>query len=273
MQRDAPCTPGPFAAPVQLPGPVQTSADDWFPTPTADELELYWYAFEGTTSDAEIVHATRPSRTTEFSAFTIVPGLSTTANEITPTLTADGLDIMFARNAGTMENLYEAQRASRTQAFGAPAVVTSFPAATLDTAPWLSADGLRLMFVSSRMSTGVGLFETTRVSRTDSWTAPAALSVNLDTTNEDCPTTSADGLELFFSSNRGDGVTFHVYRATRAALDQPFGAAALVPELSSGRDDIGLRLSNDGRTMYLNYDSVRMGTQNSQMWTATRACE
>jgi len=25
--------------------------------------------------------------------------------------------------------------------------------------------------------------------------------------------------------------------------------------------------------MYLNYDSVRMGTQNSQMWTATRACE
>src|SRR4051794_15851511 len=83
---------------------------------------------------------------------------------------------------------------------------------------------------------------------------------------------SADGCEIFFSSRRVMASGDDVYRATRSNVSLPFDAPQLVPELSSMLDDLGERLARDGHTMYLNYDSVRNGGQNSDIWISTRTC-
>jgi hypothetical protein len=268
------CPWGPFSAPVQLPGPVQSSADDWSPTPTPDELELYYYQFIGGTGDGEIVRATRPSRTVPFSAPERVTELNSEMTEWSVSLTADGLVILFGRRTGAATRLYEATRGSTADAWGAPALLTFADTSTTDESPWLSPDGLRLVFTrfASGMTTS-DLYETTRPARTSPWAAPVLLATLSAPDYEDEATTSADGLEVFFTSVRPGGVgAWDVYRATRGDVDQPWSAPVLVPELSSARDDIGLRLSSDGRTMYFNYDAVRSGGANAQLWTATRAC-
>jgi hypothetical protein len=63
-----------------------------------------------------------------------------------------------------------------------------------------------------------------------------------------------------------------IYTAHRPALDQPFSTPVLVPELSSARDDNGVRLSRDGKTMYLNYDTLTSGGANADLYSATRTC-
>jgi hypothetical protein len=63
---------GPFSAPTRLAGPFRTAADEWFPTPSSDELELYFYAVVGSTFD--IVRSTRATRLDQFSAATAIGG-------------------------------------------------------------------------------------------------------------------------------------------------------------------------------------------------------
>jgi hypothetical protein len=262
------CSWGPFAAPVELSGPLQTSGDDWFPTPTADELELFYYDFVGGNGDSEIVRATRASTTDLFSPPVVVTELNSAVLDSAPTITDDKLDIIITRDTmAGQPHLFEATRASVALPFGAPVEIMSLGAATNRNA-FLSGDGLRLTFVRPQGGS-LDLFESTRATRTDAWGPPVSLGEPNTVDEENDPTTSADGLELFFTSVRGGG--FDVYHATRDALDQPFRGVELMAELSSAGDDVGPRLSRDGRTLYFNRNAPRLGGGDAQIWTAVRS--
>ncbi len=268
---DAPCAWGPFSAPSLLPGPVQSNADDWFPTPSADELQLYFYQYVGGTGDAEVVRATRVTRTDPFSAAAPVAELNSALDDTSVAMTDDGLYLVLTRDDGTTPHLYAAARATTADAFSTPVMIGElFLAGVRDLSPALSSDGTRMVFASGRTGTNMlELFETTRASRAAAWGVPQHLMSLSSPAQDDNPTLSADGLELFFSSQR-DGRD-EVYRATRPALDQPFSTPVVVSELSSPLDEVGTRLSRDGRTMYFAYNAVRGGGQNAQIWTATRS--
>jgi hypothetical protein len=91
--------------------------------------------------------------------------------------------------------------------------------------------------------------------------------------DEYAPALSTDGLEIFFASNRPGGKGgFDVYTSRRPALDQPFAPPTVVTEVNSALDDVGPRISSDGTTLYLNYDSITAGGGDADMWTATRSC-
>jgi Tol biopolymer transport system component len=268
---DGPLSCGPFSAPVPLPGPVQTPGDDWFPTPTPDQLELYYYRYNGS-SDADVVRATRPTTADMFSASSPVAELNTTDDDTSVSTTDDQLDLVMTHFTTGASHLYSATRAQRTDPWSAPSLFTTLLAPQNDTNPWLSPDGLRVTFVSVRSGSAFDLYESTRATRTDSWTPPITLSVSLVGVSENDPTESADGLELFFTSTRNEVGNYDVYRATRPTVDDPFGSPVLVPELSSTGDDVGPRLSRDGRTIYLAYNTARLGGQNAAIYTATRVC-
>lgn len=254
---------GPFSEPIRLAGPIQTPTDDWFPTPVADELEIYLYRLLGASFD--IVHASRPTTSDEFSGATRVDELSGPSDDKAPTLSADSLVIVFARDEAGIYELFESRRDSVGIPFGTPAKILEIVTADGAIDPWLSPDGLRLMF-----SDGGRLVETVRPDRVSPWSPGiqhTELSVN---TFNHSPTTSSDGLDIWFASDSG---SWDIYTAHRPSHDSPFSTPVLVPVLSSARDDVGLRLSLDGRRMYFNHDAMYDGTGNADVWVSTRVCQ
>jgi hypothetical protein len=82
------------------------------------------------------------------------------------------------------------------------------------------------------------------------------------------PALSADGLEIFWDSNRpGGSGDFDLYRARRASMVDFFGPVERLDVLNSPAYDGSPCLSHDGTTIY--FDSARSGS--SQIWMATRA--
>lgn len=268
------CTGATFGPPVRLAGPVQTPVDDWFPTPALGQTVLFLHTFGGSAQGAALWFAVRPDRSSEFGPPTLVSELDTANDEKSPSVTEDGLELVFARYAGTSTGkLYRATRETATAAWNPATLISTLDSTGSTESPWLSADGLRIVFSSSRTGPNL-LFEATRASRLAEFGAPLPLAeLHTGSSGENTPTLSTDGLEILFSSVRPGGPGgYDIYTARRPTTDQPFGTPMLVSELSSPRDDYGLRLASDDVTLYFNYDALVNGGANADLWVATRSC-
>ena len=70
------------------------------------------------------------------------------------------------------------------------------------------------------------------------------------------PSLTADGLTIYFSSNRGG--SFDLYRATRPSLDAPFAMPAAVPVLNAdAHNELSPEISSDGK--FIHFASNRNG--------------
>jgi WD40-like Beta Propeller Repeat len=264
----------PFSAPVVLPGPVLSAVDDWTPSPTRGELEIYFHSYRDSV-EAQLYRGTRQQISDPFGAATLVVETDTASGQqFSPTLTADGLLLVYADSSSGPFKLTQATRSAADASFDTPAempVVNSGPTAD-DNYPALTADGLRLVLASTRLGANHRVFEARRSDRASAFSTP----VELDTANpgnaEDwSPSLSADGLDLYFSSTRGEVGGFDIYTAHRDNVDQPFVPPKLIPELSSTGDDIGPKLQPDNATLYFNYNADT-GGGNADIWVSRRTC-
>src|SRR5262245_35034513 len=120
-----------------------------------------------------------------FSAGRVVSGLSSPVDdEEDPSLTADMLEIVFARNSVLMT--------ATRNALGAP-WTTPTQIAALDsgdeTSPELSPDGLVIFFTSFRADAAGDIYISQRASRTAPWSPPQPVS-SLNTTAYDLSVTT-----------------------------------------------------------------------------------
>ena len=129
-----------------------TGADELDPFVTADGLELY--IAQTINGFQRIVRATRLTRSTPFGAPALVTELDSSVGDADPTVSADGRVIIFSSmrttDAGDSTNLWYATRASNSGAFGTPKPVPDVNSDEQDGDPWLSHDGCRLYFSSTR---------------------------------------------------------------------------------------------------------------------------
>jgi hypothetical protein len=263
------CTLGAFTTPTLLPGPVQSPDDDWYPTPTLGETQLYFHSFRTGSLGADLWYATRADLASPFGTPIRIVELATSNDETTPTLSEDALDLIYASGA----ELSETQRANTTDSWPTSVALASVNSGT-ETSPFIDAAGLRLVFASAGRADGVGgldLYETTRADRQSPFQPAVHLSTLASTEDDFAPTLSADGLEIIFSSARSG--SSHIYTARRATLEQPFAAPIAIPAVTSMMDDVGSRLAPNGRTLYFNYNTLTLGGANADLWTATRACQ
>ena len=89
--------------------------------------------------------------------------------------------------------------------------------------------------------------------------------------NDWCPSISADGLELYFDSNRSGGFGgFDIWIATRATKDETWGEPVNLGPMVNGPDfEQAPRISTDGLSLFFGSDRPD-GSGNWDIWVATR---
>lgn len=138
----------------------------------------------------------------------------------------------------------------------------------------ISADGLELYFVSGRPggSGTADLWVAKRLTTEDDWGTPENLGPMVNSEGWDAePAISADGLSLYFDSDRPDGQgAFDIYLATRPTKNDPWGPAVnLGAPVNTPASEQTPFLTADGLSLYFSADREG-GYGDGDMYVATR---
>lgn len=188
-----------------------------------------------------------------------------------PTLSSDGLTMYLSLSvSGSNEQIAVATRPDRGNTFGNVSLLPSPVNTSIDGTPELSADGLSLYFFSQRAG-GTGnrdLYVATRSSTAVQFGTVRQLSSVNSRQRDDRPRVSPDELTLYFCSQRASSAD-DLWRATRSARSDAFGAPTVVSELNSSGNDAGASLTPDGKLVLFASDRSG-GVGGMDIYRATR---
>lgn len=196
-----------------------------------------------------------------------------------PSISADGLTVVFESDQpGTLgqTDLWIATRASRDDAFStAVNLGKDINSDRQEKDPCLSADGLTLYFAVVDDPYGVGKTDLAVATRPDADSPFLAYDVLDDFVNSEvsdsCPSISADGLQLYFTSKRSGGYgSSDIWIATRSHQDTPFrriqNAGGVI---NTGGRETSPHISSDGLRLY--FASTRPGGFGRRdLWVSSR---
>jgi cysteine-rich repeat protein len=136
--------------------------------------------------------------------------------------------------------------------FGASALLAMSDPIAFDDDPSLTDDLLEIYFSSDRSGGpgGEDVWFATRAATSDPWGAAAPVPGVNSASNENTPMISADGLTLWFASQRGGGA-HDLYVATRASRTLPWEPPVVIGELGSSQSDFSPSPDPDALVMYL----------------------
>jgi len=207
------------------------------------------------------------------------PTVNSSVRDFTPSVSADSLTLYFSSNRpGGYGNLdiWVTTRATTSDPWEEP--MNMGP--TINTPsngehPSISLNGLTLFFSSNRPG-GYGardLWVTTRSATSEPWSEPVNLGPTVNRSSDDVgPSISADGLELFFQSNRSGGQGDQdTWVTTRTTTSDPWAEPVnLGPDLNSPTVDGQPDISADGLILF--FRSRKPGTYGgSDIWFSKRA--
>ncbi|MBP7053241.1 MAG: PD40 domain-containing protein [Phycisphaerae bacterium] len=252
----------PWQAPVNLGAPINTTASEQDPTISADGLTLYFDRGQTT-----LYEARRDSVSTSWDKAQVVESsLNSEGNDCHPYISPDGLSIWFCSNRaggyGAMD-IYVATRASLQNPWGQPVNagdVINSPYGNY--APCLSADGLTLYYDESAT-----IRIAKRASPSDPWVEPLGL-----TSNDTWTSISADGLTIYFASDRAGGCGYQdLWMATRSSTTEPWrDPVNLGPNVNSNDWDWAPCVSLDGLELYFTSEHNCVGND-WNIYVCTRA--
>jgi len=218
------------------------------------------------------------------------PTVNSSSSDQGPSISADGLELYFAsRRSGGQgsTDLWVATRPTASDPWGepvnlGPTVNSSAP----EWAPSISADGLSLYFNSPRPGGYGGSWgdiwvterQTTRQMTELVWGSPVNLGSAVNSSYQDItPGISADGLSLFFTSNRpGGSGSQDIWVSRRKTKEDPWGTSVnLGPIVNSSANEHDSSISADGRTLFFggyHTGPFRPGGYGAaDIWVTTRA--
>ncbi len=190
--------------------------------PSADGLRLYYEGADDSTAGPDVLLATR---THPHAKFTPAGAVASPARH--PSLTADELMLVCLGGDGNKQ-LCEATRESRDVSFSIPKPIAVFANTQRPKSPWISADGLTLVFQRDRpgeplANSSSEFVITTRDTRFDDW-KPAKLLNRFGGESPQSaatwPSLSEDGLTMWYA--RGGNKEAEIWFAQRDSTDQPF---------------------------------------------------
>jgi hypothetical protein len=256
-----------FGEPTNL-GPV-VNFSPWHQSPfiSADGLSLYFSG--GPTSSEDLWMTERNSVHDDWGKPTSLGSpINTSLHEFGPSISPDGLELYFhdaasswgytPRPGGLGEcDIWVSTRPTQDHPWTEPknlgGVVNS---SYIDENPKISSNGLSLYFSSDRPGSfgRNDIWIAQRATPLDRWGEPVNLgSVVNSEAGDSGPSISADGLALFFNSDRSGGYGLDdLYMTTRSTINDPWGTPVnLGPIVNTANyGEVTPCISADGRTLY-----------------------
>jgi len=206
------------------------------------------------------------------------PTVNSLSDEAAPSIADDGLGLFFAskRLGGEGANdLWVTVRPTTSAPWEEPANLgPTINSSSNDAGPDISANGLTLFFHSDRTggSGGADLWVSTRNRTDDDWGEPVNLGPTVNSSQwEFSPSLSADGLSLFFASNRSGGPGgYDLWVTTRATTQDDWGSPVnLGPTVNSSYRDLDGDISAEGLSLFFLSDRPG-GYGDRDLWLTTR---
>jgi len=203
--------------------------------------------------------------------------LNSRENEWTPCLSADGLELYYAKGSWGNTDICVAKRNRLSDAWGPPenlgAMINS---STWDGGPSITEDGLELFFDSNR-SGSPDLYVSARATTSEPWGPAMNLGPTVNSTygnslyGDGGPSISPDGLTLFFSSARPPGSTSNmdIWMTTRTTRETEWGTPIRLESPVNGfSSEMAPSFPADGSVLY--FVSARPGGVggDSDFWQA-----
>jgi hypothetical protein len=263
----------PFGPPVLVPGLADIDAASVGGLRLSpDSLTGYFHASGRPDSlgGNDLYRATRISPT---AAFTDVISLGSAVNsaedESDPSPRADSLALIFARapnGPGMPLTLLEAGKVSSQPFSASNPIGGSFVPSITDENPFWATDGT--LYFASERSTDYDLY--LAAPEGTGFAAPTVLPGSVNSAfNDVAPVVTANGLTLYYASDRVDGGwsgNFDIWMATRSSTSDEFSLPGNVQEINSAQLDVPTFATSDGCTLY--FASTR--TNVLLMYQATR---
>jgi hypothetical protein len=260
----------PFANIHQVAGLV-TANDEGNPSFSADELTVYFFSNRQSpnTADFDAYVATRQTRDDAFGIAAPIASINTGADERGGAISSDGLSLFFHSSRVNGYDLYVSTRPNTGVAFGAAVNLGAGVNTTdIDEDPFISSDGQTLYF--ERTPAAGGNTSIFRAAAGPTGFANTTAVAELNTALAARPVLSADGLTIFFASDRPGGAgNLDIWVASRQSPTGTFGQITNVAELNAGDFEFPDWLSRDACRIY--FTSRRAGGAGGwDIWQATR---
>ena len=267
-----------FGTPTNLGPTVNSSAGDYEASISADGLSLFFDSTRPGESGGDDLWVTSRASVSDpwGEPVNLGPTVNSSANDWSPSISADGLELYFNsfNRPGGYGNydIWVTRRTTKDEAWGAPVNLgPPVNGSAWDGSPSISTDGLELYFNSSRGGYGKGdTWVTRRATINDPWGEPVNLGAVVNSSeDENLPFVSADGLSLFFRSERPGGYgSGDIWVTRRATINDPWGEPVnLGPTVNSSGTDGGPSISADGFTFYF-YSDRPGGFGGTDLWQA-----
>lgn len=188
---------------------LSTGAIETTPKLSPDGLSMYWGSQRaGTEGLNDIWTAQRGSLvTTTFTAATRIDELSSTQDDLSATISGDGLAIVFVRRDPD-DSLYGSTRTSASAPWSTPQVLAPLETPDAENGPFLTADGLTVYYAAARNG-NTDLFVAHRPAITAAFGPPQPIGELNTAAAESDPWVSPDGRHIYFA--RGT----RIWRASR----------------------------------------------------------
>jgi hypothetical protein len=194
--------------------------------------------------------------------------LSTVNDEVSPFVSADGLELWYSRTY----DIWEATRAATDQEFsGAVEIGAPISTSMIEDKFFLASDKLQAFFVAARGGgiggNGYDLWRATRPLVTDPFTVDQTYLGNLDTGDAEIdPHLSSDLRHLYFARHPVGNNPSHILLSTRDDATSTFTTLQQLPELSATAGERGPTLTADERVIVFAKEGAKQ-----TLWYATRA--
>jgi len=235
---------------------INTSEHDCFTSVSADGLELYFQI------EDDIWVVTRKTKDEAWEKPTSIETINSPAYDGSVCLSGDGLSLYFdsERSGGYgSSDLWVTRRESLNDQWGEPENLGPPVNSTCDES-WVtvSSDGLHMVFgeFEPLRPAGYGgrdLWGSTRLTASDPWGPPQNLGSTINSSDqEEMPMLSADGLMLFFASNRTPGFGMRdVWLTWRTTTSDPWKTPVnLGPTVNTTSLDHAATLAPDCSILY-----------------------
>ena len=230
----------PFSEPVNL-GPTinSSSSRDSHPAISFDGLTLAFSSDRpGGQGQLDLWMSTRKSMSEPFGEpVNLGPTVNSRQRDETPTLSADGLTLLFRSDRHKFNNfdLWMAVRTSESALFSKPVPL----GAAINTGSWegyptLSSDGLLLIFSRVRSEANYDLWMSTRESLSDTFGKAITLgpTINMSSSEMSSALTSDDKTLLFASNRPGGQGEFDIWMAPIYRPDKTTPTQSISPPLA-----------------------------------------